>query len=232
MKVSIIIPVFNEAGTIATVIERVRALDLGAIEKEIVLVDDGSDDGSAAIVRAAGEGADGSIVSHVAPLNLGKGAAVRMGLRIATGDVVAIQDADLELDPNDLPVLLRPIADGEAEVVYGSRFLGRRRGRRVPLRRRLANGFLTTLTNVLFRSRLTDMETAYKVFRADVLTGTRLRCVGFDIEPEITAAILKAGRRIHEVPVRYDPRGADDGKKISWRDGIAAVYTLVMCRLP
>jgi glycosyltransferase involved in cell wall biosynthesis len=162
------------------------------------------------------------------PINLGKGAAVRLGLAFSTGDVLLIQDADLELDPNEYTSLLQPLLDGRADVVYGSRFL--RPTSRVPVRARAANRFLTILTNLLFGGRLTDMETAYKVIRRSALEGIRLRCVGFDIEPELTARMLRAGRRIVEVPISYNPRTENEGKKMRWVDGVDAVYALFKCR--
>jgi glycosyltransferase involved in cell wall biosynthesis len=148
---------------------------------------------------------------------------------MATGDILLVQDADLELDPNEYGRLLAPILEGRTDVVYGSRFL--KPAGRVAFRRRVANQFLTVLTNVLFGARLTDMETAYKVFRREALDGIRLRCVGFDFEPEITAKLLRAGRRIVEVPIGYQPRRVDEGKKIRWIDGVDAIYTLIKCRL-
>lgn len=227
-KLSIIIPVYNEQSTIEEVVSRVLEVDLGPIQKEIIISNDGSTDGSArAIERVLSDHGD-VIKSHSSLINLGKGAAIRFGLKYATGDIVIIQDADLELDPGEYLGLIRPIVNGQAEVVYGSRFKKQNKG--VSLKTRLANRFLTTLTNLLYGSRLTDMETAYKVFKAEVIKGLRLRCVGFDIEPEITARLLKSGHAIGEIAIGYNPRSAQEGKKISWRDGIDAVYTLLKCK--
>ena len=229
MKLSVIIPVYNEAQTITEVIDRVWAVDLGDIEKEVIIADDGSTDATASIVDSHRYIQDGLVRILHNPVNLGKGAAVRLGLSMATGDILLVQDADLELDPREYGQLLAPILDGRASIVYGSRFL--RASGRVPAKTRWANRFLTLLTNVLFMSRLTDMETAYKVFRREMLTGIRLRCVGFDFEPEITAKFLLAGHRIVEVPISYNPRRVDEGKKMRWIDGLDAIYTLVKCRL-
>lgn len=229
MKLSVIIPVYNEEQTINEVIDRVWAVDLGGVEKEVIIADDGSTDATARIVDAHRYIREGLVQIRHNPINLGKGAAVRLGLSVATGDVLLIQDADLELDPQEYGRLLEPIRRGRADVVYGSRFL--RISGPIPKRTRWANRFLTTLTNVLFLARLTDMETAYKVFRREVLAGVRLRCVGFDFEPEITAKLLLAGHRIVEVPISYTPRRADEGKKMRWIDGVDAIYTLLKCRL-
>ncbi len=229
MKLSVIVPVYNEEQTIGAVIERIRAVDLGPIEKEIIVANDGSDDGTQ---RALDEGAwrqDPCLRVLESPVNLGKGAAIRLGLKYATGDIVLIQDADLELDPQEYGNLLAPIIDRGEMVVYGSRFL--RRNAAISFRTRFANRLLTTLTNVLFLSRLTDMETGYKVFRRDVLDKVRLRCVGFDFEPEFTAKLLLAGYRITEVPIGYSPRRRDEGKKIRLVDGLDAAYVLIKCRL-
>ena len=229
MRLSVIIPVYNEEQTIQEVLERVAAVDLGTIEKEIVIANDGSTDGTRRAIDERRLPSSVSVHVYHSPINLGKGAAVRMGLAFATGDVLLVQDADLELDPNEYASLLRPILEGRADVVYGSRFLAP--SGRVPAKTRAANRFLTLLTNVLFAARLTDMETAYKVMRRSALDGVRLRCVGFDIEPELTARLLRAGRRIVEVPISYNPRTENEGKKMRWVDGVDAVYTLFKCRL-
>jgi glycosyltransferase involved in cell wall biosynthesis len=229
MKLSIIIPVYNEEQTIAEVLERVWAVDLGDLEREVIIANDGSSDGTRRAIDASRWVNDARVKSYDSPINLGKGAAVRLGLAFATGDILLVQDADLELDPGEYGRLLAPILDGRTSVVYGSRFLNPTD--RVALRRRLANRFLTLLTNVLFGARLTDMETAYKVFKREVIAGLRLRCVGFDFEPEVTAKVLKAGIRIVEVPIAYKPRREDEGKKIRWVDGVDAIYTLIKCRL-
>ena len=229
MKLSIVIPVYNEEQTIVEVIDRVWAVDLGDLEREVIIANDGSSDGTRRAIAASRWVDDPRVKSYNSPINLGKGAAVRLGLAFATGDILLVQDADLELDPNEYGRLLAPILDGSADVVYGSRFL--QPTSHVALRRRVANRFLTLLTNVLFGARLTDMETAYKVFRREVIRGLRLRCVGFDFEPEVTAKVLRAGFRIVEVPIGYKPRRVDEGKKLRWIDGVDAVYTLIKCRL-
>ena len=229
MKLSIVIPVYNEEQTISELVERVRLVDIGDIDKEIIIANDGSSDRTRHVIDASAWAGDPRIRVHDNPVNFGKGAAVRIGLKYATGDIVLIQDADLELNPEEYNVLLAPILAGRTDVVYGSRFLGR--SSRLAIRARLGNRALTWLTNILYGARLTDMETAYKVFRREVLEGIRLRCVGFDFEPEFTARLLLAGRRIVEVPVRYNPRRTAEGKKIRWTDGIDAVYVLLKCRL-
>lgn len=220
---SVIIPVYNEKSTISEVIEKVSAVEL-PIEKEIIVVDDGSTDGTVEILR------NNTIKvanTYLTPVNVGKGAAVRIGLTLAHGDIILIQDADLELNPNEYKLLLQPIFDGKTQVVYGSRFLGENR---VAPIRRLANYFLTFTTNLLFRSRLTDMETAYKVFTAEVAANLSLEANRFEIEPEITAQIIRKGFSISEVPITYRPRTKFEGKKIKWKDGVKALATLLKYR--
>jgi glycosyltransferase involved in cell wall biosynthesis len=227
-KLSIIVPVYNEAQTIESVVDRILAVDLGGIEREILIVNDGSDDETQSNIDASKWRGNPVIRTFDNPINLGKGAAIRHGLRFATGDILLIQDADLELNPGQYMQLLQPILEGATDIVYGSRFLVKTP--HVPWRARVGNRTLTMVTNLLYGGRLTDMETAYKVFRRSVLSGLRLRCVQFDFEPEFTAKVLRAGRKIVEVPIDYNPRRADEGKKIHWTDGIDALYTLLKFR--
>lgn len=228
MKVSIIIPVFNEERTIGAVIDAVSAL---TFDKEIIVVNDGSSDGTR-VALAPYEGRPGLRVYHC-PVNLGKGSAVRIGFSMAEGDIVTIQDADLELDPRDYYQLMQPIVSGEADVVYGSRFLNSDGGtkRRGMLMFYLANRALTGFANLLFQGNLTDIETCYKLFRREVLPKLKLRAARFEIEPELTAQVLKSGYRIVELPISYKPRTHAEGKKIAWVDGFIAVYTLAKQRL-
>lgn len=224
MKLSIVVPVYNERATIAELLERVDRVPL---EKEIIVVDDGSTDGTGEALRAF-EGRAGFQVVR-APKNAGKGAALRLGISRASGEVVVFQDADLELFPEQLPELLAPIAEGRADVVYGSRFLAKVEGLSpVSL---LANRFLSGLTSLLYGTRVTDMETCYKMSRREILQSIELRSSGFEIEPEITAKLLRRGVRLVEVPIRYKPRGRDEGKKIRWTDGFRAVWFLLKYRV-
>jgi glycosyltransferase involved in cell wall biosynthesis len=227
-KLSVVIPVYNEEATIAAVVEKVIGLDLGGLDLEVIISDDGSTDGTAGAITDIRNQHTTVVRTHTSPTNLGKGAAVRLGMALATGDVIIIQDADLELNPEEYGRLLEPIADGRADVVYGSRFMSG--NSRISLRTRLANRFLTVLTNLLFGARLTDMETAYKAFRTEVVRPLKLRCVRFDFEPEVTAQILQAGHRILEVPVSYNPRTPLEGKKVRFIDGIEAIAALLRCR--
>jgi glycosyltransferase involved in cell wall biosynthesis len=229
MKLSIIIPMYNEASTIEAVLDKIVQVELAGIEKEIIVVDDGSTDESLELVKHSRLTETDLLKVYASPINLGKGAAVRCGFRFTTGNIILIQDADLELNPQEYKKLLAPILANETQVVYGSRF--KQVNHNIPLKSRLANKFLTTLTNILFKGRLTDMETAYKVFKSDVIKHIRLKRVSFDFEPEITAKLLKAGYDIYEVPVSYNPRSTYEGKKINWRDGLEAIWTLIVCRL-
>ncbi len=222
---SIIVPVYNEAGTIAAVLDRLVTIEL-PIARELLVVNDGSTDGTRAILESRGA-APGLTVIH-ADRNRGKGSAIRLGLARAAGSIVAIQDADLELDPAQLADLVRPIADGGAAVVYGSRFLAGRPN--APWQTIAANRLLTMVTNALYGARITDMETCYKVMRTDVARSLALESNRFDIEPEITAKLLRGGFAIAERPVRFNPRSRAAGKKIGWRDGIRALAVLVKYR--
>ena len=226
-RLSIIVPVYNEVATFRAVIDRLLAVDL-PLPREIIVVNDGSTDGTGAELEAAFS--EGLLITAVhAPQNVGKGSAIRLGLRRASGSIVAIQDADLELDPAQLGSLVRPILDGAAVVVYGSRFMNGRSN--APLVTFVANRVLTTLTNLLFGGSLTDMETCYKVMRREVAHSLELTAERFDIEPQITARLLRRGHRIHEVPVRFEPRSRVQGKKIGWRDGVRALQVLLSERL-
>lgn len=228
MKLSVIIPVYNEESTIAEVIDRVSALEVPGFEKEIIVVDDGSRDESASIIDNYRKKYPNIIKVHTSLINLGKGAAIRFGLEYATGDVILIQDADLELQPEEYPRLVEPILRGETDVVYGSRFRGS--AKNIPFKTRVANWVLTKFSNLLYGSKLTDMATAYKVFRSEVIKGLRLRSARFEFEPEVTAKLLMSGYKIVEVPISYHPRSVDEGKKIGWIDGIEYIYTLLKYR--
>jgi glycosyltransferase involved in cell wall biosynthesis len=223
---SIVVPVYNEEATVRAVIDRLLVIDL-PMAREILVVNDGSTDGTRAALDAIPEVPGILRVIH-ADVNGGKGRAIRTGFAQARGSIVAIQDADLELDPAEIDALVRPILAGEADVVYGSRFL---RGRpAAPWMTIAANKFLTGVTNILYGSRLTDMETCYKVLRTDIARRLPLVAERFDIEPEITAKLLRQGHRIVELPVKFEPRSRAQGKKIGWRDGVKAVVVLVRHR--
>ncbi len=227
MKISVIVPVYNEKDTVTEILHRVTATN---IPHEIVVVDDGSTDGSREILQnleAKGDIPNLKVIYH--PRNMGKGAAVRTALQHVTGDVIIIQDADLEYDPEHYPILLEPIRKGLADVVYGSRFLGAPR-RPILFWNMVANKILTLITNILFNTILSDMETGYKVFRREVVQDMPLHARGFEFEPEFTAKVLKRGYRIFEVPIAFNPRTYEEGKKIRARDGIIAIWTLLKYR--
>ncbi len=223
MKLSILIPVYNECGTILEILKRVDAV---AYDKEIIAVDDGSTDGSRALLQQVESRAGLIVLYH--DKNQGKGAAIRTALSRATGDIVVIQDADLEYDPRDYAQLLQPILEGRAKVVYGSRFLGPRMA--MFFWHMMANKLLTLMTNVLYDAILSDMETGYKAFRAEVIKGIPLRSRRFEFEPEVTAKVLKRGNRIFEVPISYFGREYREGKKIGLKDAFVAVWTLLKYR--
>jgi glycosyltransferase involved in cell wall biosynthesis len=228
MKVSVVIPVYNEANTVAEILRRVQAVKL---KKEIIVVDDGSTDGTSQLLSGYGKHKkEDPIKVFQHKRNRGKGAALRTGFEAITGDVVIIQDADLEYDPREYPKLLKPILDGEADVVYGSRFLGLPWGAHL-FWHAAGNRMLTLLSNLMTNLNLTDMETGFKVFRAEILRKTRLISDRFGFEPEITAKIAKMGFRVHEVPISYSGRSYRDGKKIGWRDGVSALWSIVRFNL-
>jgi glycosyltransferase involved in cell wall biosynthesis len=224
---SVLIPVYNERETLLELLERVRDIE---IKKEVILVDDGSTDGTRDLMREQIEGKfpDVKVVFH--EVNQGKGAAVRTAIQHATGDYMIIQDADLEYDPREYYTLLEPILDGRADVVFGSRFLGGGAHRVHFFWHRLGNGLLTLLSNMLTNLNLTDMEVCYKVFKAQVLKEINLKSNRFDFEPEITAKVAKKHFRIYEVPISYSGRDYDEGKKIGWRDGVQAIWTIIKYR--
>jgi glycosyltransferase involved in cell wall biosynthesis len=225
VKVSFLVPAYNEAATIGELLARVDALGLDA---QFVVVDDGSTDDTAAIVERFAEGRDDVVL--VRKPNAGKGSAIRAGIPHVDGDIVVIQDADLEYDPTDVPTLIEPIEQGVADVVYGSRLSGGRPQRAYLFWHLVGNRFLSLLTNLLFNTTLSDMETGYKAFRTEVLRSLDLREDAFGIEPEITGKICKRKLRIYELPIAYYGRTYAEGKKITWRDGFKAIWVLLRVR--
>lgn len=223
-KLSVIIPCFNEERTIEEILKQVQATGL---PQEIIVVDDGSTDATREILSHLDGQGNVRVLLH--DHNQGKGAAVRTGLIHATGDIMLIQDADLEYDPRDYPALLQPIEEGKAKAVYGSRFLGGPR-RTMFFWHMIGNRFLTLVTNILFDTILSDMETCYKVFTADIAANLNLKSAGWGFDPEITAKILRQGVRIYEVPISYAGREFEEGKKIDWQDGFTVLWTLIKYR--
>lgn len=248
MKLTVLIPCYNEIATIREIVERVRAVEIRlrvrdgrfglpvaadglvdlVVSKEILIVDDGSQDGTRDILPALAQLPD--VFVHYHARNQGKGAAVRTAIENATGDILLVQDADLEYDPRDYPALLQPIIENRTQVVYGSRFLGGPR-KAMFFSHMLGNKLLTLFTNIMFDTILSDMETCYKVFTREVAEQLHLKSPGWGFDPEITAKILKRGYRIYEVPITYTGREFNEGKKISWRDGLTVMWTLLKYRL-
>jgi glycosyltransferase involved in cell wall biosynthesis len=227
MKVSVIIPVYNEFRALGQVLERVLGAPLPAnCGREIIVIDDGSTDGTAQVLAQFVEA--GQVAAHRCARNRGKGAAIRTGIALASGDIVLIQDGDLEYDPNDYGRLIEPILSGQAEIVYGSRFLGKATG--MAWRNRIANRILAIAAKLLYDARITDEATAYKAFRLGVLRSFRLECQRFEFCPEVTAKARRLGYPIFEVPIGYNARGIADGKKVRARDGFEALWTLVKYR--
>lgn len=234
MILSVLIPVYNEESTLDEIVRRVRAVPMA---KEIILVDDGSADGSRAILERledeSARAADplNTLRVFLHPMNQGKGAALKTALGHASGDVIIVQDADLEYDPTDYPILIEPITSGRADVVFGTRFAGGGAHRVLFFWHSMANRLLTTISNMLTNLNLSDMEVGYKVFRADALKGIELKSKRFGFEPEITMKLAKRGRRFYEVPISYHGRTYEEGKKITWKDGVAALYSIIRYRL-
>ncbi|MFO0947881.1 MAG: glycosyltransferase family 2 protein [Planctomycetota bacterium] len=228
MKVSIIIPCFNEEATLRTLVDRVLAAPTNGLAREILIVDDQSSDSSRAIAEEL-QSIHAEVRALALPRHQGKGSAVRQGIRLATGEILLVQDADLEYDPGDYAALLRPFENPAVQVVYGSRILGS--SNRSYSRYYWGGRLLTLVANLLFGTRLTDEATGYKAFRREALEGITLTANGFEFCPELTGKFLRKGLHIHEVPIRYQPRSFEEGKKIRWWDGIIAIWTLLKYRL-
>ena len=221
-------PVYNEANTIHEIIKRIEAVDLGDVRKELIIVDDASKDGTRETLDELRKNGSHKVYFHAQ--NMGKGAALRTALTYAKGDIIIIQDADLEYDPAEYAELIKPILMGRADVVYGSRLSGAKVARAFNFWHFIGNKMLTLITNVLYNSILSDMETCYKVFRADVIKNLQIKSNRFDFEPEITAKILKRKHKLYEMPISYYGRDFSEGKKITWRDGFAAIWALIKYR--
>ena len=223
-KITILIPVYNEVNTLMPILEKLESIDFYGLEKEIILIDDYSTDGTKELYKNLNY----KVLYH--EKNMGKGASLRDGFKEATGDIVTIQDADLEYDPEDLLPLVKVVLDNEADVAYGSRFMNIDKSKNFMLTHFLGNKMLTIITNILYGATLTDMETCYKVFKSEYVKHLDIKSNRFDFEPEITAKVLKQGARLKEVPITYVARGFKEGKKISWKDGFAAIFALIKFR--
>jgi glycosyltransferase involved in cell wall biosynthesis len=227
-QLSLLVPVYNEHSFIEQVLNRILEVDFCGLEKEVIIVDDGSTDGTRELLKQYEGRPPFRVVYH--DKNRGKGAALRTAIQHASGQIIAIQDADLEYDPKDYPELIQLILDNKADVVYGSRLSAGKPVRAFNIWHYFGNKFLTLVTNILYNTTLTDMETCYKAFRADILQGITIRSNRFDFEPEITAKVLKKHAKLYEAPISYYGRNFDEGKKITWRDGISAIWTLLKYR--
>ena len=230
-KLSIIIPVYNEINTLESILDKVKEVDFLSLEKEIIMVDDASKDGTRELLKKIEEeDTQNRYKIYYHAKNMGKGAAIRTALSYATGDIIIIQDADLEYDPQDYVDLIKLIMDNKADVVYGSRISGGKPSRSFKFMHLIGNKFLTLLTNILYDTTLTDMETCYKAFRSDVIKNITIKSNRFDFEPEITAKVLKRKYHLYEAPISYYGRDYQEGKKITWLDGFGAIAALVKYR--
>lgn len=225
-KITILIPVFNEVNTIREILQKVEEAPFGGLEKEIILIDDFSVDGTREILKEL----EGTYKIFYHDQNMGKGAALRTGFEHMTGDITVIQDADLEYEPVDYEPLIKLILDGKADAVYGSRLSGGKPSRSFMFTHLLGNKLLTLITNILYNTTLTDMETCYKAFKTEFIKDVKIKSNRFDFEPEITAKVLKKGARLYELPISYYGREYDEGKKITWKDGFHAIWALVKFR--
>lgn len=230
LKLSILIPVYNEEKTISQVLKKVLAVSLPQFKKELIIVNDGSSDKTEKYIHNFIQKSDANIKIYKHEINHGKGAAIRTCIQKATGDILIIQDGDLELDPSDYKTILKPIEEKISNVVFGSRFIGKRHAK-IPPHTLFGNIILTKLTNILYGANLTDMATAYKAFTKDSLKGTKLKTNKFEIDAELTANLLKNNEKIYEVPIKYFPRTSKEGKKLRLRDGLSIIYVLLKNRV-